>query len=360
MTNVSHDAKSVQAPDRRRALVGIGAFAGVALVAFILAIAVGSVWIPPGDVLSILFGGSSDRSGWEAIVRDIRLPRSITAALCGAGLGIAGVQMQTLFRNPLAGPYVLGVSSGASLGVALVVLGSGTGGTAGFLAGLGFAGDLGVATASATGSILVLTLVLAVSRRVESIATVLIVGLMFGQVVLAITTVLIAGAQPERIQAYLMWGFGSFRGVSWDELQILAPLIIIPGIAVWFTSKHLNAMLLGERYAESLGVNVKSVRRITVVLAALLAGSITAFAGPLAFIGVAVPHLARAVLGTVDHRYLLPASAAAGASVALIAEIGAQLPGKAGVLPLNAVTALIGAPVVVWVVVRNTRATAGF
>ncbi|MEM9037192.1 MAG: iron ABC transporter permease [Actinomycetota bacterium] len=357
---VSDETGLVRAPDRRRVLIGMGAFGGVALVAFVMAIAIGSVWIPPGDVVSILFGGSSTETGWEAIVRDIRLPRSITAALCGAGLAVAGVQMQTLFRNPLAGPYVLGISSGASLGVALVVLTAGASGTTGFLSGLGAFGDLGLAVASAAGSTLVLTLVLAVSRRVESIATVLIVGLMFGQVVLAMTTVLIAGADPERIQAYLVWSFGSFRGVSWDELRILAPVVIVAGAAVWLTAKQLNAMLLGERYAASLGVDVRRTRRITVVLASLVAGVVTAFAGPIAFIGVAVPHLARAVLGTIDHRYLLPASALGGAAVALVAEIGAQLPGRAGVLPLNAVTALIGAPVVIWVVVRNTRSTAGF
>ncbi|MEM9040725.1 MAG: iron ABC transporter permease [Actinomycetota bacterium] len=357
---VSDSPPPVRAPDRRRAFLGIGAFGGIAALAFVMAIAIGSVWIPPGDVLSILFGGSSDQTGWEAIVRDIRLPRSITAALCGAGLAISGVQMQTLFRNPLAGPFVLGISSGASLGVALVVLTAGASGATGFLAGLGGFGDLGVAVAAAAGSTVILTLVLAVSRRVESIATVLIVGLMFGQVVLAITTVLIAGAEPERIQAYLAWSFGSFRGVSWDELAILAPVVLGAGAGVWLTAKHLNAMLLGERYAASLGVDVRRIRRVTVVLASLLAGVVTAFAGPIAFIGVAVPHLARAVLGTVDHRYLLPAAVLGGAAVALVAEIGAQLPGRAGVLPLNAVTALIGAPVVIWVVVRNTRSTAGF
>ncbi|MEM9748500.1 MAG: iron ABC transporter permease [Actinomycetota bacterium] len=358
--SVTDSPPPVRAPDRRRAALGMAAFGGIALVAFVLAIAVGSVWIPPSDVVSILFGGTSEQTGWEAIVRDIRLPRSITASLCGAGLAVAGVQMQTLFRNPLAGPYVLGISSGASFGVALVVLTAGASGTTGFLAGLGAFGDLGIAVAAAAGSAIVLSLVLLVSRRVESIATVLIVGLMFGQVVLAMTTVLIAGAEPERIQAYLVWSFGSFRGVSWDELWILAPVVVAAGGAVWFTAKHLNAMLLGERYAESLGVDVRRIRRITVILSALLACVVTAFAGPIAFIGVAVPHLARATLGTVDHRYLLPASALGGAAMALVAEIGAQLPGRAGVLPLNAVTALIGAPVVIWVVVRNTRATAGF
>lgn len=347
-------------PSRRRALAGIGVFTALAAVAFILAIAIGSVWIPPREVLRLLFGGTSPNTGWEAIVQDIRLPRSLTAALCGAGLGIAGVQMQTLFRNPLAGPYVLGVSSGASLGVAIVVLTGGTAATTGFLSGLGFLGDITVAAASAAGSLLVLSLVLVVSRRVESISTILIVGLMFGQVVLSITTVLVAGAQPERIQAYLTWGFGSFRGVSWNELQILAPLVLVPCVLVWFSSKHLNALLLGERYASSLGVSVRKVRYFTVLTSSVVAGSITAFAGPLAFIGVAVPHLCRSVLRTSDHRYLLPAAAAAGASVALIAEIAAQLPGRAGVLPLNAVTALIGAPVVVWVVISNKRSTAGF
>ncbi len=353
-------ASSVPTPNRRRVAIGIGLFVAITAVAFILAIAIGSVWIPPRDVVSLLLGGSSDHAGWEAIARDIRLPRSITATMSGAGLAIAGVQMQTLFRNPLAGPYVLGISSGASLGVALVVLVAGGGGTAGFLAGIGPGGDIGLATAAALGSVLVLALVLVVSRRVESIATVLIVGLMFGQVVGAVTTVLIAGAEPERIQAFLSWGFGSFRGVAWSELKILAPVVVVAGLAVTLTSKQLNAVLLGERYAASLGVNIRRTRVITVILSSVLAGVITAFAGPIAFIGVAVPHLARAVLGTVDHRFLIPASAVAGAALALIAEIAAQLPGKAGVLPLNAVTALVGAPIVIWVIVRNRRATAGF
>ena len=350
---------------RRRNVVGFAALIIGTLGLALLGVAVGSISIPFAatlDVLGAVFTGSTDAAAgdeavWTTVVRQIRIPRTLTALLAGAALGIAGLQMQTLFRNPLADPFVLGVSSGASFGVAAVVLVAGTGVTV-FTAGLGWLGELGLAGAAVVGAAVVMALVLALSMRVRSIVTVLIVGLLVGQLVGALITILISAAEEQYIDQFVRWGFGSFRGVTWSELRILAPAVAVGILIAMLSVKQLNVLLLGDSYARSLGVHVRRAQLVTMLGAALLAGSVTAFAGPIAFLGVAIPHLARGLFRTSDHRVLAPAVILCGGMLALAAEIVAQLPGISSVLPLNAVTALIGAPVVLSVLLRRRRLSA--
>ncbi|MBZ0299293.1 MAG: iron ABC transporter permease [Anaerolineae bacterium] len=320
--------------------------------AFLLSLAVGSVTIPLDQIVTVLLGGEASKASWTSIVLKFRLPRGLTAALSGAALGVSGLMMQTLFRNPLADPYVLGISSGASLGVALVILSVGTvGGT--LLAGIGLMGDLSIAVAAMIGAAGVMLLVLAVARKVGSSMTLLVLGVMVGFLTNAAVSLLLFFAIPEQIQAYINWTFGSFSDVTWDELRILAPAVLVGLLLAGLLTKSLNALLLGEGYARTLGVNLLRVRVGIVLATAVLAGVVTAFAGPVGFIGIAVPHLCRSLLGTSDHRVLVPGTMLVGALVALVAAILAEVPGSNLVLPLNAVTALMGAPVVIAVILRR-------
>ncbi len=329
------------------------------VAAFLVSISLGSVKIPLSEIVTILLGGEPSKATWASILFKFRLPKALTAVLAGAALSVSGLQMQTLFRNPLAGPFVLGINSGASLGVALIVLSvSSVGGTA-LLAGLGALGEFGLVIAAGLGSALVLFLVTAVAQRVATM-TLLILGLMFGYATGAIVTVLLYFSSAERIQAYIAWTFGSFGGVTWTQMKVLAPTILIGLLISWMFVKSLNALLLGESYARTVGITVKRTRFWIIVSTALLAGSVTAFTGPIAFIGVAVPHLCRSLFNSSDHRILVPASLMLGGTIALIADIIAQLPGSQTVLPLNAVTALIGAPVVTWVILRRKNLRASF
>lgn len=320
--------------------------------AFVLSIAVGSVTIPLKDVLTILFGGTPARATWTTIVLDFRLPKALTAMLAGAALGVSGLQMQTLFRNPLADPFVLGISSGASLGVALVILTIGTTGSI-LLAGIGLLGDFGLTFAAIIGSAFALALVMLVASRVQSVMTLLILGLMFGYAVGALVSLLMYFSITQRVQEYINWTFGSFGGVTWNQMPIFIPALLIGLVSAFTLSKPLNALLLGEAYARSMGMNVQRVRLAIIVSTALLAGTVTAFCGPIGFLGIAVPHLCRSVFGTSDHRTLIPATVLLGGTLALVADLIAQVPGSQIVLPLNAVTALIGAPVVIWVILRR-------
>ncbi len=334
---------------RRMALVGL-----LALLAtiFLVALAVGSVSIPLDDIVRVLLGGEASKAAWTTIVLQFRLPKAVTAILVGAALGISGLMMQTLFRNPLAGPYVLGVSSGASLGVALVVLSVGSvGGT--LLAGVSILGDLSLATAAMVGAALVMMLVMLVARVVQSSMTLLVLGVMIGFLTSALVSLLMFFSIPEQIQAFVNWTFGSFSAVTWTELRIMAPAVIIGLLLAVSQTKALNALLLGEAYARSLGVNVRQARLWLLLATAILAGVVTAFAGPIGFIGIAVPHLCRSLFGTSDQRILVPGTLIVGAIVALIAAIIAEVPGSNLVLPLNAVTAVIGAPVVISVILRR-------
>ncbi|MEE3259748.1 MAG: iron ABC transporter permease [Candidatus Latescibacterota bacterium] len=319
---------------------------------FALSLGVGSVSIPLDAVVEILWDDVDQKRSWSHIIHAIRLPRALTAVLAGAALSASGLQMQTLFRNPLADPFILGISAGASLGVALVVLATGVTG-AGLLVGLGFLGHVGVVVAAVVGAAVVLGLVLLVGRRVQNNMTLLILGLMFGYLTGAIVSVLLYFSIPEQVQTYVLWTFGSFGAVTWGQLAFLAPVVLAGlGIAVLLV-KPLNALLLGETYARSMGLGIRRVRLWIIASAALLAGAVTAYCGPIGFLGVAVPHLCRALFNTSDHRVLLPASVLLGAVLALIADLVARLPGSQATLPLNAVTALIGAPVVTWIILRR-------
>jgi iron complex transport system permease protein len=340
-------------------LIILLALAGGLLGAFLLSLAVGSVVIPLDQIVTILLGGEAARATWSTIVLDFRLPKALTALLAGAALGVSGLQMQTLFRNPLADPFVLGISSGASLGVALVVLSVGTTGAL-LLAGLGLVGDFGLTLAAVIGAACTLLLVLLVAARVQSMMTLLIVGLMFGYATGALVSLLLYFSIAERIQTYINWTFGSFGGVTWRQIPIFMPVVLLGLAGAFALSKPLNALLLGDVYAQSMGLNVRRARLGIIVSTALLAGSVTAFCGPIGFLGIAVPHLCRGLLHTADHRLLIPATVLLGGTLALLADLIAQVPGHQIVLPLNAVTALLGAPVVIWVILRRAGVRASF
>lgn len=345
---------------RRSPAMGLMGLAALLLVMLTLDLALGSVHIPPDDLLVILLGGEPERPAWRQIVMLFRLPRAVTAMLAGAALSVSGLQMQTLFRNPLAGPFVLGINAGASLGVALVVLTIGSAGTTALLGHLGLLGDLGVVIAACLGSAVVLGAVLIVSRHVQSSMTLLILGLMFGYVTTAAVSLLLYFSIAEHIQAYLMWQFGNFGGVTWSQMKILAPTVLLGLVVAHLLAKPLNALLLGEAYAHSMGLSVKRARFCIIGSTSVLAGAVTAFCGPIGFLGVAVPHLCRGLFNTSDHRMLAPATTLMGASLALLADLIAHLPGHQTVLPLNAVTALIGAPVVIWVILRQRNLRRSF
>ena len=338
-----------------RVMIVLASLGFLAVVVFVGALAIGSTAIPLSQVTAILLGSTTAPDGTTLVVETVRLPRALTALLSGAALGTAGLQMQTLFRNPLADPFALGISSGATLGVALVMLGSGQGVGAAFGSALGVSGDAVIVLAAFGGAAAVLGLVLLVSSRIANPVTVLVLGLMFGYAVSAIVTVLVAASQPERLQQWTQWGFGSFSGVPWSRMPIYASAIGAGLLCACALTKQLNALLLGEQYARSLGVTVRAVRLLTMLGASLLGAVVTAFCGPIAFLGIAVPHLCRGLLASSDHRVLLPAVILMGAVVALVAQITSLLPGSAGVLPLNAVMSIMGAPVVVFVLLRSRR-----
>jgi iron complex transport system permease protein len=345
------------APEGRpRGWMRLVALAGVLVVVIVAGVVLGSVRLPLADVVRALFGRPTPPGDW-AIIHEVRLPRTITATFCGAALGVAGLQMQTLFRNPLADPFVLGISSGASLGVAVVVLLAGSAEAEVFGSGLGLVGDLTTVTAACIGAAVVMTCVLAAGRVVRSSNTLLLLGVMLSYLVSAGVTVLLAGASPQRVQQYVEWGFGSFEGVTWPDLHVLVPVLGLSLIACTASIKPLNALLLGERYAATMGVRVRQARVFLIASSSVLAGTVTAFAGPIAFLGIAIPHVARSVLRTSDHRLLVPGCILIGASMALAADVLAQLPGQ-DILPLNAVNAVLGAPVVVIVLIRASRRSA--
>lgn len=323
----------------------------ILIICFFVNIGLGSVSIPIQAVFKS-FIGTLDHESWSYIIQDYRLPKAITAILVGSGLGISGLLMQTLFRNPLAGPFVLGISSGASLGVALVILGSGIFG--GMFASL-LISKWSVVIAASLGSFLVLLAVLVVSSRVRDTMAILIIGLMFGSITAAIVSVLSYFSSAEQLQQYIFWGFGSLGNLSWNELFIFLIVYCFGMFLSILSIKGLNTLLLGENYAKSLGLNIKKSRFIIILATSLLAGTITAFAGPIAFIGLAIPHITRQVFNTSNHKILLPAVFLFGAIIMLICDSIAQLPTSDYTLPINAITSLIGAPVVIWLLVRKRK-----
>lgn len=322
------------------------------ILCFFTNLSLGSVSIPLQDVFGNLIGSSTDNENWQYIIQDYRLPKAITAIIVGSGLGISGLLMQTLFRNPLAGPFVLGISSGASLGVALVIMGSAFfGGT--FAALLLTKWSLVIA--SSLGSFLVLIIVMIVSSRVRDTMAILIIGLMFASITAALVSVLSYFASAEQLQQYIFWGFGSLGNLSWEELIVLFVIFSIGTLLSIASIKALNTLLLGENYAKSLGLNLKQSRLLIIIATSLLAGTITAFAGPIAFIGLAIPHIARQLFNTSNHKVLLPAIFIIGAIVMLICDSIAQVPTSDYTLPINAITSLFGAPIVIWLLVRKRK-----
>lgn len=324
----------------------------ILIVCFFANISLGSVSIPVKDVFNSLLGNTIENEAWQHIIQNYRLPKAFTAVLVGSGLGISGLLMQTLFRNPLAGPFVLGITSGASLGVALVIMGASLFGS--FFATL-LLTKWSLVIAASLGSFLVLLAVIMVSAKVRDTMAILIIGLMFGSITAAVVSVLSYFSSAEQLQQYIFWGFGSLGNLSWNELLIFL-LVYCFGILFSIISlKSLNTLLLGENYAKSLGVNIKQSRFIIIIATSLLAGAITAFAGPIAFIGLAIPHITRQVFNTSNHKILLPAVFIFGAIVMLICDSIAQLPTSDYTLPINAITSLIGAPIVIWLLVRKRK-----
>ncbi|WP_223034996.1 FecCD family ABC transporter permease [Hanstruepera marina] len=317
------------------------------IACFLINISLGSVSISTNEIINSLFGLSDNY-----IIQNYRLPKAITAILVGSGLGISGLLMQTLFRNPLAGPFVLGISSGASLGVAIVILGAGVFGGA-FTTLL--ISKWSIVIAASLGSFLVLLAVLAVSTKVRDTMAILIIGLMFGSITAAIVSVLSYFSSAEQLQQYIFWGFGSLGNLSWNELFVFFSIYLLGLLMSIVSIKALNTLLLGENYAKSLGLNINKSRLIIIIATSLLAGTITAFAGPIAFIGLAIPHIVRQVFTTSNHKILLPAIILLGAIVMLICDSIAQLPTSDYTLPINAITSLIGAPVVIWLLVRKRK-----
>ncbi len=319
----------------------------VLIVCFFMNISLGSVSIPLDEIVNSLIGSSDNY-----IIQNYRLPKALTAILVGSGLGISGLLMQTLFRNPLAGPFVLGISSGASLGVALIILGTGIFG--GIFSTL-LISKWSIVIAASLGSFMVLLAVLAISSKVRDTMAILIIGLMFGSITAAIVSVLSYFSSAEQLQQYIFWGFGSLGNLSWNELGIFLIIYLLGLILSISAIKGLNTLLLGENYAQSLGLNIKKSRLTIIIATSLLAGSITAFAGPIAFIGLAIPHMTRQIFHTSNHKILLPAIILLGSIIMLICDSIAQLPLSDYTLPINAITSLIGAPVVIWLLVRKRK-----
>jgi iron complex transport system permease protein len=319
---------------------------------FFLNISFGSITIPFKEIYTSLTGGQASKSTWEYIIINYRLPKAITAVLVGMGLSISGLLMQTLFRNPLAGPDVLGLSSGASLGVAFVILSASL--LPPFLSTL-LLSSYGVVLASTLGSTAVLLLVLLVSQRLRDTMAILIVGLMFGSFTSAIVGVLTYFSSAEQLQKFTFWSLGNLGNLSWKSILILSICVGIGLLLSIFSIKSLNALLLGENYARSLGLNFKKARLIIIFATSILAGSITAYAGPIAFIGLAVPHIAKLIFKTSDHSVLYWSTLFLGAAIMLICDVISQMPGMEVTLPINAVTSIIGAPIVIWLLVRKRK-----
>ena len=325
---------------RSRSVLLFNALAALTLFLFLLDLAVGAVAVPLGDVWAALTGGDCPRATAK-IILNIRLIKAVVALLAGAALSVSGLQMQTLFRNPLAGPYVLGISSGASLGVALVVL-----------AGVG--SSIGIAGAAWLGAAIVLVVIAAVGHRIKDIMVILILGMMFSSGIGAVVQILQYVANDESLKMFVVWTMGSLGDVTFNQLAILIPSIIAGLLLAVVTIKPLNLLLFGEEYAVTMGLNVRRSRGLLFLSTTLLAGTVTAFCGPIGFIGLAMPHVTRMLFRNSDHRVLVPGTVLSGASVLLLCDLVSKL----FTLPINAITALLGIPIVVWVVLRNKSITA--
>jgi iron complex transport system permease protein len=323
-------------------------------VMVIVNLLIGSVRIPASDIVRILMGDASESEMWQNIIWKARLPQVLTAIVAGAGLAVSGLQMQTVFRNPLAGPSVLGISNGSALGVALVVLLSGRiGGVA--LSRLGYLGDAAMSVAAIVGALAILLLIVWISQKVSGNVTLLIIGVMIGYLANAIIGVLKFLSAEEDVKAFVVWGLGSFSRVSGDEMMLFVVLMCVLLPLACLLVKPMNMLLLGDRYAANLGLNIGRARLLVIVSSGVLVAIVTAYCGPIMFIGLAVPHLARAIFRTSDHRVLMPATALCGAVLALVCNFIARMPGFEGALPVNSVTALVGAPVIAAVLFKRRK-----
>ena len=320
------------------------------IVLFAMNLIVGSVRIPLADVCDILFDKFEGKESWKYIVMENRLPQALTAMLCGASLAVCGLMLQTAFRNSLAGPDVFGISSGAGLGVAIVML---------FLGGsvsttlFTVSGFLAILTSAFIGAIVVTMIILFLSTMVRNSVLLLIVGLMVGYVSSSAVALLNFFASEEGVKSYMVWGMGNFGGVAMDHMLLFALLCLVGIIASIFLIKPLNIMLLGTQYAESLGINIRQIRNLLLVTVGLLTAVTTAFCGPISFIGLAIPHISRLLFRTDNHQILLPGTVLTGAVIALFCNLICYLPGELGIIPLNAVTPLIGAPVIIYVIIKR-------
>lgn len=332
-----------------RILVLVLAIAALAIVNLLI----GSVQIPVDDVCRILVGDTSHEI-WYNIVWKSRLPQVLTAIVAGAGLAVSGLQMQTVFRNPLAGPSVLGISNGSALGVAFVVLLSGRlGGVA--LSRLGYLGEAAMSVAAIVGALSVMLLIMWIAQRVKGNVTLLIIGVMIGYLANAIIGVLKFLSPEEDVKAFVVWGLGSFSRVSGDEMVLFVVLMAIFIPLSFLLVKSMNLLLLGDKYAANLGLNIRRSRMLVILSSGILVAIVTAYCGPIMFIGLAVPHLARAIFRSSDHRILMPATALCGAVLALLCNFIARMPGFEGALPVNSVTALVGAPIIASVLFRRRQ-----
>ncbi len=323
---------------------------GLLLLLFMLNLSLGSVNIPLKDILQILAGQGGSNATWTDIVWDFRVTKALTCILAGSALSIGGLQMQTLFRNALAGPDVLGLSSGASLAVSLIVMSQ----AAGFQL-FSVPSPWTLVIAASLGSGTVFFIVLIIAQRLGDNTSLLIIGLMMGAATASLVNVLQFLSKAEDLQIYLLWTFGSLGSLSWKEIRVLSVILLIGFLIALISVKALNAWLLGDNYAGSIGVNIKKSRLLIILSTSILTGSVTAFCGPIAFVGLAVPHLTKLIIKTHNHRVLLPAVMISGAGLMLFCDIISQLPGSTSVLPINAITALIGAPVVIWIVLKAKR-----
>ncbi len=327
-------------------------FAAVLVIVFFLQIVFGSVGIPLSEVLTVLTGGQISNEAWRNIIVESRLPGAIAALLAGAGLSISGLQMQTLFRNPVAGPYVLGISAGASLGVAIYIL-----------AAPAFGGPReihllsgwSIILAAACGAVLIFLVNFIISYRLNDVVAILIIGLMIGGGISALIEILQSLSSNEALKSYVLWTFGSFKYVNKSQIVYLATVVLGASAFSFFLSKPLNLLLLGDTYATSSGLNIRTAKVLIVFCTSILAGGITAFCGPVGFVGLAVPHLARAVFKTADHKILTPACVVLGGIICCSCNILSALPGTEMVFPINAITSLLGAPVVIWIILKQKR-----
>jgi iron complex transport system permease protein len=333
-------------------------FCFLVLLLFILDLVLGSVSIPLKSSFGILTG-HPDNENWGYIILQLRLPRALNALITGAGLAVAGLMMQTLFRNPLADPYILGISSGSSLGVALFIM-SASAFSIKPLMQFNLLSSWGQVIAAMAGAVLIFVLIVSVAKKLKDSISLLIVGIMFGSLTIAVVSVLQYFSKPELVQKFVIWTLGSLSSTSWDQLQVMIPLVLAGILSALYLIKPMNALLLGENDARVTGVNINRTRYLILISTSIIAGALTAFNGPIAFIGMVVPHLVRMLFGTSNHRIIFPASIVLGASLLLACDLISQVPGSRIILPINAVTAMFGAPVVLWIILGKKNLKTSF